>query len=187
LRATLEELAAVGYAALSVEAIASRVGIAKTTVYRRYATKPVLVRAAIEKFIDTLAGESADTGSLRGDLIDFGLQVCRISTSIIGKSLLKIGLECPEPELVEMSKEFEAKKNARDAVVANRALARGEISNPTELVRLMEVLVGSIIFRLAFKQESVDEVEIGKTVDLLLGGVSKPPPPGPRRRSSASL
>lgn len=40
-------LAEVGYASLTVDAVAERVGVAKTTVYRRWPTKRELIAAAL--------------------------------------------------------------------------------------------------------------------------------------------
>lgn len=184
LLAAVEELAAVGYAALSVEAIAARVGIAKTTVYRRYPTKAALVHAAIVRFIHQNVGEPPDTGSLRSDLVAIGQLGVKIASSAIGKSLLRLGLENPDPELVLMSHESDAENVARKAVVARRAIARGEISDAADVQKLMDVLVGALLFKLLFKQQQVDEAEIGQIVDLLLGGVSGTvrPAGSPRRR-----
>src|SRR5262245_16386487 len=47
LAAALEELARTGYGALRIEGVAARAGVNKTTVYRRWATKENLVRAAL--------------------------------------------------------------------------------------------------------------------------------------------
>jgi AcrR family transcriptional regulator len=183
LRAAVEELAAVGYAALSVEVIAARVGIAKTTVYRRYPTKAALVHAAVMKFIDQTAGDPPDTGALRTDLVAIGQLGVKLASSAVGKSLLRLGFENPDPELTLMSLESEAAHAARNAIVARRAIARGEISDDAELQKLMDVLVGALLFKLLFKQQQVDEAEIGQIVDLLLGGVARAPlRTGSRRR-----
>src|SRR5438128_1054418 len=48
LDATLALLTEVGYEQLSMEAVASRSGAAKTTIYRRYRDKAALVAAAVE-------------------------------------------------------------------------------------------------------------------------------------------
>src|SRR6266511_5046821 len=66
--ATLAELAERGYAALSLESIARRAGVHKTTLYRRWGTREELVLEAML----ARAGEHIsvpDTGSLRGDLL----------------------------------------------------------------------------------------------------------------------
>jgi AcrR family transcriptional regulator len=48
LDATLSLLTEVGYEQLSIEAVAARSGVAKTTIYRRYRDKAALVAAAVE-------------------------------------------------------------------------------------------------------------------------------------------
>ncbi len=185
LRATIEELAERGYAALSFESVAGRVGIAKTTLYRRYPTKEFLVRAAIERYVDSIAGEALDTGSVRGDLLAVAQKAIAVASSAIGKGLLKLGLERPESELFALSKDFEARKAARDAKMAERAVARGEIADAAQLNRLADVLTDSILFKVAVKREAVDEVEIGRLVDLLMNGVSKPVALTDRRKPAA--
>jgi AcrR family transcriptional regulator len=47
LAATFRQLVDVGYGALSIEAVAAEAGVAKTTVYRRYPTKPGLAVASL--------------------------------------------------------------------------------------------------------------------------------------------
>ena len=49
LDATLSLLTEVGYEQLSMEAVAGRSGVAKTTIYRRYPDKAALVAAAVER------------------------------------------------------------------------------------------------------------------------------------------
>lgn len=41
--ALMQELAAVGYGRLSIEAVARRAGVSKTAIYRRWSSKPELV------------------------------------------------------------------------------------------------------------------------------------------------
>jgi AcrR family transcriptional regulator len=67
LRATLEVGAAVGFEALSIEAVAARAEVGKTTIYRRWPSKDELVMAAIR----TIHAEVpvVETGSLRADLL----------------------------------------------------------------------------------------------------------------------
>ena len=65
--AVFEELAAVGYARMSIEGIARRAGVGKTAVYRRWRSKLHLVLDVVS----AMAGmglPTPDTGSLEGDL-----------------------------------------------------------------------------------------------------------------------
>src|SRR5690349_6228007 len=66
-RATLAELARVGYARMSIEAIARRAGVGKAAIYRRWPTKSALVVTVISA-VAADDVEMPDTGTLRGDL-----------------------------------------------------------------------------------------------------------------------
>ncbi len=65
--ATQELLLEVGYAKLTVDAIAARAGVGKAAIYRRYATKQEMTFAAA--IHDLTLEPPPDTGSLRGDLV----------------------------------------------------------------------------------------------------------------------
>ncbi len=173
LRAALEELAAVGYSALSIEAVAARVGVAKTTVYRRYPTKLDLVRAAIGQYLTDALGEPPNTGSLRGDLIALGQQAVQLASSVLGQSLFRMRLlDRVEPELDQMGKDFEAQREARQSVIATRAMARGELQSRADFEDVVQLLTGSLLFKLVIKKAPIDELEVTRIVDLLLHGAS---------------
>jgi AcrR family transcriptional regulator len=65
LDATLELLSEVGFSALKVEGVASKAGVGKATIYRRWRSKLPLVVEAFS-LLPTL--EDTDTGDLVGDL-----------------------------------------------------------------------------------------------------------------------
>ncbi len=48
LNATLKELSAVGYGALTIDSIAARAGVARSTIYRNWPDKMTLIRDALE-------------------------------------------------------------------------------------------------------------------------------------------
>ncbi|GAB2975536.1 TetR/AcrR family transcriptional regulator [Streptomyces pseudoechinosporeus] len=65
--AVFEELAAVGYARMSIEGIARRAGVGKTAVYRRWRSKLHLVLDLVSA-IAVQGLPAPDTGTLEGDL-----------------------------------------------------------------------------------------------------------------------
>ncbi len=69
LKATWDELAEVGYGALTFEAVAQRAGTSRTVVYRRWASKRELVEAAITFVGRRDRATAPDTGSLREDML----------------------------------------------------------------------------------------------------------------------
>jgi AcrR family transcriptional regulator len=69
LDAAWEELRAVGYANLTMEAVADRAGTSRAVLYRRWRKRPELVIAAMRRHRPVMSGDVPDTGSLRGDVL----------------------------------------------------------------------------------------------------------------------
>ena len=67
LEATAELLTEVGYDQLTIDEVAARAGVHKTTVYRRWPTKPELITAAASAHSEQNV-PIPDTGTLLGDL-----------------------------------------------------------------------------------------------------------------------
>jgi AcrR family transcriptional regulator len=67
LEATLELFAEEGLAGLSIEGIAQRAGVGKTTIYRRWSAKEDIVSDAL--YLLRGGNELPDTGSIRDDLL----------------------------------------------------------------------------------------------------------------------
>ncbi|HEX2832025.1 MAG TPA: helix-turn-helix domain-containing protein [Thermoanaerobaculia bacterium] len=63
LTTALEMLRAIGFQELTVDAIAERTGIAKTTIYRRWPSKGALVAAAIAPLAEPRADEDILAGT----------------------------------------------------------------------------------------------------------------------------
>ncbi|MBN6052035.1 TetR/AcrR family transcriptional regulator, partial [Nonomuraea sp. RK-328] len=85
--ATLAELVDKGYAALTVEGVAQRAGVHKTTVYRRWKDRESLL-------VDALAEHMAadvpvpDTGTVEGDLRALARSLVQSYTSPTGRAVL---------------------------------------------------------------------------------------------------
>jgi AcrR family transcriptional regulator len=69
LSAVIVLLGEAGYEAMTIDSVAARAHASKATIYRRWPGKPQLVRAAVDDYIGQRVLGSADTGSLRGDLL----------------------------------------------------------------------------------------------------------------------
>src|ERR1700742_1730035 len=86
--ATAHELSRVGYAALRVEDVATRSGVNKTTIYRRWPTKPELVGAALRAVWQS--PDVPDTGSVRGDFIESLTRTAAFAMSPVGRGLTHV-------------------------------------------------------------------------------------------------
>ena len=69
LDATVHALTELGYEQMSIEAVAARAGVAKTTICRRYPDKASLVVAAIEQ-LEPAAALATRSEDLRGALLE---------------------------------------------------------------------------------------------------------------------
>jgi AcrR family transcriptional regulator len=69
LRATWEELTAVGYLNLTMEGVADRARTGKQVLYRRWRNRAELVVAAMRARVVSIADDVPDTGELRGDVL----------------------------------------------------------------------------------------------------------------------
>ena len=69
LDAAWAELQEVGYAGLTMEAVADRAGTSRAVLYRRWRNRAELIIVAMRRHRPMLSGEVPDTGSLRGDVL----------------------------------------------------------------------------------------------------------------------
>ena len=187
LQATLEQLAVVGFRALSIEEVAARAGVNKTTVYRRWPTKVSLVRAAMESLAESSLVQP-DTGSLRGDL----LAICRTFTarvsSLEGQSVFRVmALESTEPEFQVVGETFKRAYEAMVTEVLATSLARSEIDTLPDFRLVTILLVGPLHLRLFANNERVDEAFIERLVDAILYGLLPRKTPKPTRRASLAV
>lgn len=170
LAATLAELVEVGYAGLRFEAVASRAGVHKTTVYRRWPDRSSLVAEAllVQRDADVPV---PDTGALEGDLRALARSVGASIRSPTGAALARmLVLEAGRPSVAALAQEFWHERLWRAGTVVARAVARGELPADTDADLLVEALIGPLYFRALLVGAPVDDAHVDRLVDLLLVG-----------------
>jgi len=178
LQAALEELAAGGVAALSIEAIAQRAGVHKTTLYRRWGTREnLLLDALLEQGRERVP--IPDTGSLRDDLVAYGQEIVASvglpATEAAVRAIASIG--DPDAPLAEASRRFWTARLELAGAMVERAIARGELPPDTDAVLVVEALLGPIYFRLLMSREELDSRFVRDLADLISGAAASPPAP----------
>ena len=166
--ATLAELAERGYSGVSLDGVAARAEVHKTTIYRRWRAKETLVLdAMLEQAGQTVA--IPDTGSLRGDLLELARRSAAIQTSPAGEAVVRaVAGEAPgNPEIAAASRRFWAERLAVDRTIVERAMDRGEIDPRVDAGLLIEALLGPLYFRLLVTGEPLDDEFIEGIVDLV--------------------
>jgi AcrR family transcriptional regulator len=167
LQATAEVLAKRGYGRLSVDEVADRAGVHKTTIYRRWATKPDLVLDALLSRSDTVI-ELPDTGDLESDLLVFLRSVAANLASPLGGGLVvatvRTSAEAPEP--ASLRHRFWDERFERARARLERAKENGELPPDIDTALVVETLVSPIFFRTFVRGETVDDEFLRSLVRL---------------------
>ena len=149
--AVLEELAANGYGRLSIEGVARRAGVGKTTIYRRWDSKLEMVLAVVSAVaVQGLA--PPDTGSLRGDLramLGAASMALRHPLALqIVPDLLAEAARNPQIAGTLQTALRDTQLGFTAAVLA-KAVERGEIEAGTDVQLALDLAIGPLYWRLA--------------------------------------
>lgn len=150
-RSQLEEY---GFANLSIEKIASKVGCGKTAIYRRWPTKPELVAAAI--LDNSELGEQPDTGDVVEDLVEHAwqnLQNFRRSKNDSGNNGLLLAMFNMDVIPI-ISESFMQARHAMGREIIARGVARGQVSSDLDQDLIIDALAGYTLFRITLKPDA---------------------------------
>ena len=171
LDATIGLLAEVGFSALTVESIATRAGVGKATIYRRWPSKLPLV---VEAFGGLPALEDVDTGNLRNDLVTMLRRYLQVfNTTPLAEVLPSLAGE--RSHNTELEVLDSVLKGRRQPLLAafERARERGELSRDLDLELAADLVVGPIAVRLYFTGGRIHPRIVGPMVDLALNGIAR--------------
>lgn len=119
------ELIATGDQELGIAEIARRAGVNPTSIYRRWGSlECLLVDAAAGSF--TADARHPDTGTLRGDLLEFARQWDECLATPAGLSFLRALLGAAGDTEAELRAEYLAEQDADLLRILGRAAERGE-------------------------------------------------------------
>jgi AcrR family transcriptional regulator len=148
LDATIELLARDGFARTSIEQVAARAGVGKTTIYRRWSSKVDLVIAALSR----RGGDRPvpTEGSVRERLTQLIEDLCMSVRRDPAKGVLAaLVAEIPrDPELAAAVREvFLAKRRSTAFALLREGVASGELRPDLDLELASDALVGPIMLR----------------------------------------
>jgi AcrR family transcriptional regulator len=167
--ATMAELVDRGYAQTSVEAIALRAGVHKTTVYRRWRTKEHLIADALSHAAEART-DIADTGDIDADMRSLARAVAITITSREGLATVRaIVAEAPSsPEMGRVLEQFWASRAALVAPIIEAAINRGQLPPTTSATELMKFIAAPLYYQLLMTDESVTEASADRAAAAAL-------------------
>jgi AcrR family transcriptional regulator len=169
--AALEEYGERGWAGFTMDAVARRAGVGKSTVYLRWKDKDSLLSDAVGTRSGTI--QAVDTGTFRGDLEMLAANLFRYLLDPVGWATLRITVDAagaPEPLGRFTDAVSELHRSAASRIVT-RAVARGEASDHFPVDTLVECLYGAVTMQtltLAGASRHLADDEIAERVRVLV-------------------
>jgi len=162
-----ELIAEGGVDRLTIEGVAARSGVAKTTIYRRWRDKDELALAILVSRTATLA-PPPDVGDTRKELLTF----LKTAKQVIRPGGVAQGLAsaiATQPHLGRVYRErIVDVRRAELKTVIDRAVARGDFRRNTDLWVAHELLIGPLYYRLLFSGAPLGRKHDNQLVDALL-------------------
>jgi AcrR family transcriptional regulator len=178
IHAALETFVEEGLDSASVEGIASRAGVGKASIYRRWHSKEDLISEAIFQCAETVA--APDTGSTRGDLIALMSKLqndlsCSMGGQIFPRMVGEVWDATPLGEAFAKAVIRPRRQLILD--VLTKGAARGELREDFDAELVADTLSGAVIVRrmVAGPQDDGASERIERLVTLVLDGLSKRP------------
>jgi AcrR family transcriptional regulator len=174
LTATAELLADRGLSAMSIEEVAARAGVGKTTIYRRWPSKGLL---ALDAFVTSFreAQPPNDTGTLRGDLLAaLRAWVRAVTQTSMGPMLTSLIAEAQhDPELRGAWRDRVLEPlRVQHRIMLDRAIERGEIPASVDRDVVLDLFFGAAEHRLLLGHLPITDAFINAVVDVILAGIS---------------
>ncbi|WP_329053494.1 TetR/AcrR family transcriptional regulator [Streptomyces violaceus] len=180
LAATRAALVELGWSKLTLGDVATRAGVAKTTLYRRWAGKNELVVDAVAELFDEL--ELPDSGSLAADIEGVVLQFAAILARPEAKSgLMAVVSEATRDDaLRERIRESVVERQKRLVLAGrSRAQARGELPPEPDAEAaartadlIFDMVAGAVVHRTLVSAEPADEEWVRSFTRVLLQGLA---------------
>jgi AcrR family transcriptional regulator len=174
LEAGLAELAEVGPQALSLEGVAKRAGVHKTTLYRRWGSREALLLDAIRNRAEVRV-PIPDTGSIRTDLLELSrAAIANLLTPELQAIVRTAAALAPyHASVASIAEAFWSERLTVDGVIVERAIERGEIGQ-VDPETVIEAVLGPPYFRVLVSRRPVTDEFLRTTVDLVVAGLPAP-------------
>jgi AcrR family transcriptional regulator len=174
LRAAYELLSESGLGRFTIEGVAARSGVARTTIYRWWPSKGAL---AMEGFLDATAQDFhvPPTDSVIADMRAVLQSFARIMGGTAGRIIRGIVAEGQsDPETIEAFKEgYVRPRRAEVRVLLERGMASGELRADLDIEMVSYGLFGAMYMRMLLN-EGLDEDWVDRLATAVLPGCMAP-------------
>lgn len=158
-----------GVGGFSVDEVARRSGVAKTTIYRHWPTREALVADACWQMVAEQQEEAPDTGTLAGDVEAILSEIGGLLWSANWAAVLPSIVDAAErdPEFAKIHGQIQRGHAAPLRTVLERAVDRRELPADTDIAVAVAALLGPLFYRRWFSREPIDDPFVETLVELV--------------------
>ena len=166
--ATIEIISKAGWRGATIERIAERAGVARTTIYRRHGSVHGVLLLLME---DIYSGATTpDTGALRTDLVEMLTATARTwrDPAFVDFLCAMVAAQREDSALQTAYRaQFQVRRAAVSAIIT-RAEERGELRPGADGTMLLDLLNGWFVQRALVYDAGLEDYDIVRMVDTLL-------------------
>jgi AcrR family transcriptional regulator len=169
LSAAVEELAEAGYGGVTIESIAARAGVGKSTIYRHWADKLALIADAFETFHEQLVPDLGDLPA-RDAVAVLLRHVAEVVVDSTFSRCIPALIEGAErdPRVREFHHRYSADRRQAITDLIARGIQAGEIRSTTDPELATTALLGAIFYRRLMTSRPFNPEDAAQLVTLVL-------------------
>lgn len=160
-----------GVAMLTIDEVAQRSGVAKTTIYRHWPERTGLIVDAVNAGLLHIG--TPDTGSLRGDLDAWFSSTIRSHlTGNAGRIIPCLIAEADRnSEVAYLLDRIGAERARVVGLIVERAIERGELRTDLDVDTLVGIIAGPVVFQKMIRRRELTAEYIDAVLDVVLAGL----------------
>ncbi|MEV0916636.1 TetR/AcrR family transcriptional regulator [Streptomyces sp. NPDC049967] len=177
MQTTLDLGQELGYAKLSIEAIAARAGVGKHTIYRRWPSKGALLLDSLLSLSES-ALDYPDTGDVAADLRNQIYEAIDLLAGASHSPLFRalVGEAQHDPGVgAALNERFIAPQADKTVARLKSACDQGQLAPDFDLDLAMAILSGPLYFRLLITHEPLTHAYVDRILDALFAGMGPRP------------
>jgi TetR/AcrR family transcriptional regulator of autoinduction and epiphytic fitness len=168
-RATIDELAEVGYGAMTIESIARRAGVGKATVYRHWRGKLDLLASALETLKEEVVVPTEGTVRERLAGLLAALAV-HLAESDLARCLPALISAADHDDAVrDFQRDFSRERRSIIVDLLRQGIDDGELDGDLDAELAAEVLAGPLFYSRLLSHEPFPPERVDQVVALVLG------------------
>jgi AcrR family transcriptional regulator len=168
LEATLALMAESGYGAVTIEAVAARSGVAKSTIYRHWPGRIELIHDAFQELKPSLT--TSDEGDVRERVVHLLEELARLTQASTWSSCLPSLIDAAEHDPEAKALHHRLATAGRQTLVdlLTRGVKDGALPTDLDAELMAEALAGPILLRRLMSLEPLGPAKVRHLVDQLL-------------------